>query len=127
LTKKKIDKPYNHGTMTNAGFWGMIRSALRQKSRWWKPISETKKNARRKYNGKNKRQKWEYQCNHCNKWFPDKNVQVDHIVEAGTLRCKEDVGDFIERLFCEIDGFQVLCKSCHKVKTDAYKKELKNK
>ena len=120
----KKPKPYNNGTMTSAGFWGMIRSALRQKSRWWKPVAEAKKLARRVYKGKNKRQKWEYQCNHCKKWFPDKNIQVDHIVEAGSLKCKEDLPDFVERLFCEVDGFQVLCKPCHKVKTDVYKKSL---
>ena len=28
--------------MTEAAFWSMIRSALRQKSRWWKPIAECK-------------------------------------------------------------------------------------
>lgn len=127
MAKRKTEKPYNNGTMTNAGFWGMIRSALRQKSRWWKPIAEVKKEARRKYNGPNKRQKWEYKCKHCNEWFMDKNVQVDHIIEAGTLKSKEDVGDFIERLFCESEGFQVLCKPCHKIKTDTYKKQQKKK
>lgn len=121
----KKEKPYNNGTMTNAGFWGMIRSTLRQKSRWWKPIAEAKKRARRKYTGKNKRQKWEYKCSHCEEWFMEKEIQVDHIVEAGSLTCGDDLKEFVEKLFCEVDGLQVLCKPCHKIKTDKYKKSKK--
>lgn len=121
----KKEKPYNNGTMTNAGFWGMIRSTLRQKSRWWKPIAEAKKKARRKYTGKNKRQKWEYKCSHCKEWFMEKEIQVDHIVEAGSLTCGDDLKEFVEKLFCEVDGLQVLCKPCHKIKTDKYKKNKK--
>ncbi len=53
----------NAGTMTESGFWSFIRSGLRQKSRWWKPITECKMKARRAYKGPSKRQKFEYQCN----------------------------------------------------------------
>jgi hypothetical protein len=67
--------------------------------------------------------KWEYQCAHCKKWFPEKEIEVDHIVEAGSLRNGDDVKTFIERLFCERDGLQVLCKNtCHKEKTAKMKK-----
>lgn len=131
--KSRVEKPYNNGTLSKAGFWSLIRSTLRNASRWWKPIAQCKQNAKRKYTGKNKLQKWEYQCNHCKEWFKEKEIAVDHIVEAGALTCKEDVGDFIERLFCEVDGFQVLCnkrvdgkESCHKKKTDEYMKNRKN-
>jgi len=128
VKKSRVEKPYNHGTMSKSAFWGMIRSCLRQKSRWWKPIAEVKKLAKRaKKNGG--RQKFEYQCNHCKEWFPEKSVQVDHVVDAGTLTCKEDVGDFIERLFCEADGLQVLCSDCHQIKTNnarANKNSAKN-
>lgn len=120
--KSRVEKPYNHGTMSKSAFWGMIRSCLRQKSRWWKPIAEAKKLAKRaKKNGG--RQKFEYQCNHCKNWFPDKEVQVDHLIDAGSLTCKEDVGDFVERLFCEVDGLQVLCKDCHQIKTNNARKK----
>lgn len=115
--KPRVEKPYNHGTMSKSAFWGMIRSCLRQKSRWWKPISEAKKLAKRvKKNGG--RQKFEYQCNICKEWFAEKEIQVDHTIDAGSLTCKEDVGDFIERLFCEVDGLQVVCKPCHQIKTN---------
>lgn len=122
VRKSRVAKTRNNSTMTEAAFWAFIRSALRNKSRYWKPITQAKANARRLYSGTNKRQKFEYQCNHCKKWFPEKKINVDHIDPAGTLRCANDVGPFIERLFCEIDNLQVLCESCHNVKTQNEKK-----
>jgi len=103
--------------MTESAFWSFIRSALRQKSRWWKPISECKMKARRVYKGPLKRQKFEYQCKQCSNWFPDKKINVDHIVPAGTLRSANDLPGFVERLFCEVNNLQVLCQSCHDIKT----------
>jgi len=115
--KPRVVKTRNAGTMTESAFWSFIRSALRQKSRWWKPITQTKMNARRAYKGPNKRQKFEYQCVHCTKWFPEKKINVDHICPAGSLNCAQDLPGFVERLFCESDNLQVLCESCHDVKT----------
>jgi len=119
MAKKRIlkPKPRCHGTLTESAFWSFIRSALRNKSRWWKPIAVTKSLAKRPYKGTNKRQKFEYQCNHCKKWFPDKEVNVDHILPAGTLTCANDLPGFVERLFCEVDGLQLLCSECHTIKT----------
>ena len=37
------------------------------------------------YKGTNKRQKYEYQCNSCKEWFPEKKINVDHINPAGSL------------------------------------------
>jgi 5-methylcytosine-specific restriction endonuclease McrA len=85
----------------------------------WKPVNERKKMSRRKYVGDNKRRKWEYQCGHCGGWFSDNEIEVDHIVEAGSLRSFEDLAGFCERLFCEVDGLECLCKECHKKKTHA--------
>ena len=110
-------KTRNNGTLTESAFWSFIRSGLRQKSRWWKPITQCKLNAKRDYTGPNKRQKFEYQCNSCKKWFADKNINVDHIHPAGSLNCANDLPGFVERLFCEVDNLQVLCTGCHNVKT----------
>lgn len=124
--KTRVIKSRNSNTMSESAFWGWIRSSLRMRSRWWKPISEAKQKAKR--NCKNcGRQKFEYQCNKCKKWFPDKEVEVDHIIDVGSLRCKEDVGDFIERLFCEVDGLQVVCKVCHQEKTNMARNNKKLK
>lgn len=103
--------------MTESAFWSFIRSSLRQKSRWWKPIAQCKAKAKRSYKGPLKRQKFEYQCKECSQWFPDKQINVDHIIPAGTLRCADDLPGFVERLFCEVDNLQVLCETCHNKKT----------
>jgi len=123
----KTLKTRNAGSMTESAFWSFIRSALRQKSRWWKPITQCKMKARRTYKGPNKRQKFEYQCKECNNWFPDKKINVDHIVPAGTLRCANDLPGFVDRLFCEIDNLQVLCSTCHDKKTKLEKDGKRNR
>lgn len=122
VKRVKTVKPRNAGTMTESAFWSFIRSGLRQKSRWWKPITECKLKAKRAYKGTNKRQKFEYQCNQCKNWFPEKQINVDHIEPAGSLNCAADLPGFVERLFCEQDNLQVLCTSCHDVKTKLEKK-----
>lgn len=66
--------------------------------------------------------KYEYQCNECKGWFPDKQINVDHIIPAGTLTCSADLAGFIERLFCEQDNLQVLCTGCHDAKTKSERK-----
>jgi hypothetical protein len=114
----KAPKTRNNGTMTEAAFWSMIRSHLRRKTVFWKPKSEAIKRASRKYVGENKRRKIEVQCAKCEGWFARDSVEVDHIIEAGSLRSFDDLSGFLERLFCEVDGFQVLCKPCHKLKTN---------
>lgn len=110
-------RPRCAGTMTEPAFWSFIRSALRQKSRFWKPIAIVKAKARRPYQGNRKRQKFEYQCNACKGWFPEKKINIDHIVPAGTLSCAADLPGFVERLFCETDNLQCLCEDCHNEKT----------
>lgn len=123
--KPRVERPRNAGTMTESAFWSFIRSTLRQKSRWWKPITQCKLNSRRVYKGPNKRQKFEYQCNECKNWYPEKSINVDHIIPAGTLKTAADLPGFVERLFCEIDGLQVLCSKCHDKKT-AHEKSNKH-
>lgn len=69
------------------------------------------------YKGDNKRRKFSYICAECKGEFDAKSVAVDHIQAAGQLNSKEDIADFIEKLFCEVEGLQVLCDECHNVKT----------
>ena len=121
--KPKVERTRNNGTMTESMFWSFIRSALRQKSRWWKPITQCKLEARRPYKGPNKRQKFEYECNNCHRWFPEKSINVDHIVGAGSLNCGADLPGFVDRLFCEQDNLQVLCEKCHDAKTKLEKQK----
>lgn len=115
----------NGGTMTESAFWSLIRASLRKASMYWKPLQQCKADAKRPYKGSNTRQKWEYQCAHCKKWFMDKEIQIDHIIEAGTLKSGDDLKAFVERCFVEAGGYQVLCKPCHKLKTDAFRQSKK--
>ena len=91
-----------------------LRSALRRASMRWGPIWKTRNAARRPYTGPNKRQKYEYQCSDCKKWFPSGKVQVDHIVPVGALKTMEDLVGFVERLLCDETGLRVLCLACHR-------------
>lgn len=121
--RNKIVKTRNSGTMTDSAFWSFIRSALRQKSRWWKPITECKLKSKRVYKGTNKRQKFEYQCATCKEWFAEKHINVDHVQPAGSLNCSEDLPKFVEKLFCEADNLQTLCSKCHDIKTKKEKEK----
>jgi hypothetical protein len=122
MAKKLVDKPRNAGTLTESAYFAKIRSTLRSGFRWWKPMAIALDMASRPYKGPNKRLKKEYQCKHCGKWYPRKEVEIDHIVECGSLKCYADLVPFIERLTVEDpNGYQILCKPCHKVKTNQAK------
>lgn len=122
--KKTVPKTRNLNTLTESQFWGLLRSGLRRQFRFWKPLFEAKKKAKRAYKGPNKRQKFEYQCNHCKNWFKESETQVDHIIPVGSLLCWEDLTAFVQKLIPEDpEAFQVLCKDCHQVKTNAERAE----
>lgn len=115
----RVPKTRACGEWTEAAFWGFVRSNIRVMSRRWPPIRKAKELARRKYEGPNKRQKWEYCCAICGGWFPEKEIQVDHVEECGSLKSYEDISGFVQRLLCEVDGLRVLCKKkCHRAVTD---------
>jgi 5-methylcytosine-specific restriction endonuclease McrA len=113
----KVLKTRNAGTMSEAVFWQFIRNALRRKSMFWKPVALARQKASRLYTGPNKRQKYEYQCNHCKNWYKGNQIMVDHIIPVGSLTKSYDLPSFVESLFCEVDNLQVLCVECHNAKT----------
>ena len=99
-------------------YWSLIRTALRSGMRFYPNKLKVLNKAKRAYTGENKRQKFEYQCNHCKGWFKSNEVQVDHRTPAGSLLSYQDLPQFVERLYCSEDGLQVLCKQCHQIKTN---------
>lgn len=115
--KARVERTRAGGTWTEARFWAFVRSLLRQGTLRWPPRNDVKKRARRKSQSENKRLKWEYQCHKCRRWYAEKNVEVDHVLECGSLKSFRDLPRFVERLFCEEDQLVVLCKGCHKGKT----------
>jgi 5-methylcytosine-specific restriction endonuclease McrA len=73
--------------------------------------------SKRPYSGPNKRQKYECLCAKCGNHYPLKEAAVDHITPVGTLKSFDDLPGFVERLFCGVEGLQVLCETCHNEKT----------
>jgi len=116
---RKVERTRNGGTWTEARYFGLIRSALRSAFQKWGPKHTAKTAAKVAYNT--------YVCAHCDGWFGSSQVEVDHIVPAGSLKTFDDLPAFVERMFCEAEGFQILCKECHQVKTNAEKDERKAK
>lgn len=104
-------------TWTESRYFQFIRSALRQAFSRYPVKYQAKDASKRTLKHKKGRQQYEYQCSHCRGWFPSKSVEVDHIVPAGSLKTYEDLPGFVSRLFCEVDGLQILCKECHVSKT----------
>lgn len=108
------------GKWTEARYRSFITSCLRQGSRRWAPISEVQKEARVS--------RGVYLCAGCKEEVPatikvgrkrQQNVFVDHVnpivdPEVGFTTWDE----YIERMFCEKDNLQLLCKSCHDIKSD---------
>lgn len=115
----KNEKTRNGGTWTDSKYWAGIRSALRRTFRFnWLPAKQALENARRKYTGPNKLQKWEFLCASCGLFKIRKDVELDHVVPCGSLRTLSDVGPFLVRLHPEdVSAYQVICKTCHKIKT----------
>jgi len=117
----------NGNTMTESQYFSKIRSVLRSGFRYWKPMQLALEAASRPSQSLNKRIKKEYQCNHCKKWYKRLDVEIDHKIECGSLSKYEDIVPFIQRLTPEnINAFQILCKPCHKIKTNEFR-QLKKK
>lgn len=77
----------------------------------------------RPYVGPNKRQKKEYQCAVCGQWFIQKLIQVDHIIPVGEFTKDEHWATFGPGLFCSRDNLQIICKPCHKIKSNKEKQD----
>lgn len=109
-------RDYNGGKWSSGRFRGFITSALRSAMRRWPPKWEALKAAfvGSKINKKSGRKAKHFECATCHKHFVQTGVQVDHKDPVGSCKTWDE---FIERLFCEKDNLQVMCKTCHKVKT----------
>lgn len=117
MKSQKIPRTRAGNEWTEARFWQFIRTALRRTHQRWPAKRIARQQARRKNKASSGRLKWESQCACCKKWFPDKETELDHIIECGSLRSYDDLPGFVRRLFCEPEGYQVLCIPCHSVKT----------
>ena len=121
--RQRVKRTRAGGQWTEARYWQFIRSLLRQGFQRYPVKQMVKTDNRRKVTGQ--RHKFEYLCAECGGWFKDKEVNVDHIVPAGSLKDYSDLPGFVKRLYCEADGLQILCKPCHDAKTAKERKGAK--
>ena len=119
----------NGGLWTEAKFRSFVVSTLRAGSRRW-PVKWAVLKAAlvgRSVNTKTGKFAQHYRCTHCRANFPATSVVVDHIHPVvDTMKGFTTWDEYIERMFVEAEGLQVLCKSCHKEKTATERKERKN-
>ncbi len=110
------EKVRNGGEWTEARYQSFIKSVLRAGSRKWPPKYRALSNActGQKLNVRSGRLAKHYRCRNCTGEFPAKDVEVNHIVAVVPIEGFTSWDDVIERLFCEIEGLEVLCKPCHK-------------
>ncbi len=86
----------------------------------WPARNEALLRARAKQISVNGRMIWHYNCNLCpfDVLHARKNVQIDHIIPVvDPAKGFTDWNDYIEKMFCTPEGFQVLCLEHHDLKT----------
>ena len=111
-----------NGGMTDGAFNSFIKGLLRRGSARWKPRYEVLNDAKRgkRVNKATGRMAEHYECASCHQLFPLRSVEVDHIIPIMYDGITWD--EVINRMFCDIEGLQVLCKDCHKYKTQLERK-----
>lgn len=110
----------NGGEWTEARWRSFVISALRSATRRYPPRNKVLKKAfvRRQLSKVSNRMAMHYRCAMCKKLFTSTNVQIDHIIPVvDPVKGFVSWDEYINRMYCEEDNFQVLCKPCHLKKT----------
>lgn len=107
---------YNSGQWSQSRFNSYIKSALRTASVRWAPRYETLAEAfvDRRINEKTGKLAKHFQCAKCPGIFPQKDVEVNHKQPVVPVEGFTSWDVVINRMFCEKDGLEVLCRTCHK-------------
>lgn len=116
----RVPRTHAGNTWTKARYFSFIRGVLRNAFSRYPVKHHAKKAAQEKKKGE---KRFSYRCASCRKLYPNSEVQVDHIEPAGSLKEYSDLPGFVERLFCEAENLQVLCKTCHQKKTNEERKK----
>ena len=117
-------KTRNGNTWSEGQFNSFIKSMLRRGSTRWGPKYCVKKAARHTEKLPNDKGRLVFHslCASCGNIYPETTCAVDHILPVvDPHKGFTTWDDIIERLFCEEDNLQVLCKGCHDVKTQKEK------
>lgn len=112
---------------TEAAFYAWVRGQLR---RGWSrhPVKHLylKQNRYKKENARGK-MTWHLTCEQCELAAPQTQIEIDHIVPAGSFTCKEDIQGFVERLyFVTFDTIRAVCKECHGILTHQERHGIKS-
>lgn len=75
-----------------------------------------------KYNGTDKRIKKLYPCQICKILIVRRKGDLNHRVPCGTLDSKEGIVSYIIRMLVKEEGWEFLCKPCHKNVTNEQRK-----
>lgn len=108
--------------MSEGAFHSYIKSILRKASMRWKPLNEVK--------GRARVGRGLYKCEQCETIVPAtsittlkngkmkrvKNIAVDHISPVVPVSGFDSWDNVIKRLFCDVEGLQLLCRDCHETK-----------
>ena len=105
---------------TDAKWKGWIVSLLRRGTMRFPPRNDALRAAKteKKINTLTGRMAQHYECCSCKEQFTAKGVVVDHVepvIPVGVGFTTWD--EYIERMFCPVDNLQVLCGTCHDVKS----------
>lgn len=114
---------------SDAKFKGWIISLLRRGTMRWPPRNEALKAAKtvKKINVSSGRLAQHFKCKKCKKDFPAKQVAVDHIKPVVDIKKGfVDFDTYINRMYCGVKNLQVLCKTCHDVKSKKEREDRKN-
>lgn len=124
-TNKKMCEAYPEWTQSR--YESFVKSVLRAGSRKWPPKYKVLNEAKcgKMVNSRSGRLAEHYRCASCGELFPSTLVAVDHIEPVVDTSGFTSWDSVISRLFCSVEGLQVLCKECHKVKTKQENEERK--
>jgi len=114
-----VKKTRCSGTKTEASMVAWVLSYLRKMTLRWKPRFDRLNEGRQKKPlGVNGREVWANTCENCCKWFKTSDLAMDHITPIGGLKSLDEAGRWLNNALVEKDGYQRLCKPCHKIKSN---------
>lgn len=104
---------------TEAKFFAWLNSQMRNS--FWKkhPVRlEMLKTGRKQMrNPKTGRLAFFHQCEKCEKWWPQDDIEINHKETVGTLN-KDTLGDVFKRMaLVDKSALEKLCKTCHAIVT----------
>ena len=111
-----IQKTRNNGEWSEARYHAFVKGGLRSASQRWPPKYKVLSEAcvGQRINPASGRLAKFYRCSACSDTFPAKLVEVNHIKPVIPVNGFDSWDGVVDRLFCEKEGLEVVCKPCHK-------------